>query len=110
MVQIMDNVSSKITDKQMTLTVCGEIDHHSAKEIRRKMDALILANFPKDVRLDLSEVTFMDSSGLGLIMGRYSLVSDLGGRICVLNPTDGVARIMLMAGLEKIVPIEREKI
>ncbi len=104
----MENVTAKIKEKTLTLCVSGEIDHHSAKAIRAKADAAILAGHPAVIRLDLSQVSFMDSSGLGLIMGRYALASDIGAAISVLNPTDAVARIILMAGLEKIVPIERD--
>lgn len=105
----MKNIVSEFNQGKLTLSVIGEIDHHSAKEIRREVDAIILDTRPEHVYIDLSCVTFMDSSGLGLIMGRYALTSELGVTISVLNPTDSVARIILMAGLEKIVPIERRK-
>lgn len=103
--------SIRVTDegKVLTLTILGEIDHHSAKEIRKEADKQILSRQPKSVRLDLSRVSFMDSSGLGLIMGRYALVSDIGATLTVVDPTDAVARIILMAGLEKIVPMERSR-
>ena len=91
----------------MIVTVCGEIDHHTAGDIRTKADAIIMSARPESIALDLSEVSFMDSSGLGLIMGRYALARELGAEICVLKPTDAVARIILMAGLDKIVPIKR---
>lgn len=105
----MKNIISEFKEGKLTLTVLGEIDHHSAKEIRREVDALILDARPEHIYIDLSCVSFMDSSGLGLIMGRYALAAELGVTISVLNPTDSVARIILMAGLEKIVPIERRK-
>ena len=105
----MVNVESKIEGNKLTLSVYGEIDHHTAKGIRKEMDKQILSLRPKEVKINLSAVSFMDSSGLGLIMGRYATVTDIGAELYVLNPTDSVARIMLMAGLDKIVPIERTK-
>ncbi len=103
----MEEIRTVLKTDTLTVFVCGEIDHHSAKEIRSGIDRHIIADRPKKVFLELSGVTFMDSSGLGLIMGRYALCSDIGCDISILNPTDPVARIILMAGLEKIVPIER---
>lgn len=103
----MEEIRTVLKTDILTVFVCGEIDHHSAKEIRTGIDRHIIADRPKKVFLELSGVSFMDSSGLGLIMGRYALCSDIGCDIAVLNPTDSVARIILMAGLEKIVPIER---
>ncbi len=105
----MISVQAEKEKEILTLSIYGEIDHHSAKEIRCETDRQILSMRPKKVRMDLSGVSFMDSSGLGLIMGRYALTSDIGSELTVLNPTDAVARIILMAGLDKIVPMERSK-
>ncbi|MCI8589570.1 MAG: STAS domain-containing protein [Clostridiales bacterium] len=105
----MMNVQSKMEGNKLILYVLGEIDHHTAKEIRKEMDKQIISLRPKEIRINLSSVSFMDSSGLGLIMGRYAVASDIGAALKVVNPTDSVARIMLMAGLDKIVPIERIK-
>lgn len=103
----MFELKTKIEGKTMTVSLCGEIDHHTAKEIREKADAAIISAKPESIALDLSEISFMDSSGLGLIMGRYALASEIGAEIFVYKPTDAVARIILMAGLDKIVPIKR---
>ncbi len=103
----MLELRTKIEGKTMVITVFGEIDHHTAKDIRTKVDAAIMSARPEAIALDLSGISFMDSSGLGLIMGRYALASEIGAEICVLKPTDAVARIILMAGLDKIVPIKR---
>lgn len=103
----MLDLISKIDGDTVIIKIEGEIDHHTAKEIRTKVDAIVMSARPKEIALDLSGITFMDSSGLGLIMGRYALASEVGAQLCVLTPTDAVARIMLMAGLDKIVPIKR---
>ena len=90
----MEELKTLFDGEKLTVYVGGEIDHHSAKGIRAQIDRHILEKKPKQVMLELSAVTFMDSSGLGLIMGRYALCCDIGCKI-------------FMAGLEKIVPIER---
>jgi len=61
---------------------------------------------PCKLILDLSAVDFMDSSGLGLILGRYSVMKSIGGELVVLNPTAGVMKILSLAGAERIIKIE----
>ena len=63
----------------LTIYLKGEIDHHTAREIREAADSLIQLNKPSVLRLDFSGVTFMDSSGIGLIMGRYRIMMLYGG-------------------------------
>ena len=87
----------------------GEIDHHSATQIRVKMDERILMEQPGKVILDLSAIEFMDSSGLGLIMGRYAVMQKLGGELSLLNPHRRIVQILEMAGLSRMVRIEEEK-
>lgn len=91
-----------------TLCACvtGEIDHHSALYVREAIDAEIFSKRPKKLILELSQVGFMDSSGLGLIMGRYSLMKKLGGTVSLLDPSGAIMRIVSLAGLEKIVKVE----
>ena len=85
----------------------GEIDHHSAVGLREEADRLIYLEHPKKLLLDLSGIDFMDSSGLGFIMGRYALVSKLGGTLALLNPNARVSRILSLSALERIIKTER---
>ncbi len=87
----------------------GDIDHHSAVSVRSGIDTLLYKTRPRRLYLDLSGVDFMDSSGLGLIMGRYALMKELGGDLIVCEPTAGVERVLKLAGLERVVRIERAK-
>ncbi|MGI6167817.1 MAG: STAS domain-containing protein [Eubacteriales bacterium] len=87
----------------------GEIDHHSAAMLRGDIDALIYEKRPQRLLLDLSGVGFMDSSGLGLIMGRYSLVRELGGSMAILDPTEPIMKILNLAGVKRIIAIEKTK-
>ena len=93
------------------LTVCltGEIDHHAAVAVREEIDMQIYRCRPKTAVLDLSGIDFMDSSGLGLIMGRVTLMREMGGKVVVKNPTEKVLRIVRLSGLERIVDIVKEE-
>lgn len=96
----------KDTDGGLLVSVRGEIDHHTAAAIRTGMDALLFARRPARLVLDLSAVTFMDSSGLGLIMGRYGILRELGGSMCVRDPSPEIRGILTLAGMERRVRIE----
>ena len=84
----------------------GELDHHATRAaIEQTEDLLVL--FPCDkLVLDLSELTFMDSSGLGLIMGRYELMRELGGDVTVRDPAPCVDRMLRLTGFDRRVKIE----
>ena len=84
----------------------GELDHHGAVAVRTLIDAEICRLCPKKTVLDLSELDFMDSSGLGLLMGRYALIKRMGGEMVLLSPTPAVLRIVRLAGMERMLKIE----
>ncbi len=86
----------------------GDIDHHSAVAVRSGIDTLLYRVRPRRLYLDLSGVDFMDSSGLGLIMGRYALMKEIGGDMVVTDPCAGVEKVLKLAGLEHMVRIERK--
>ena len=87
----------------------GEIDHHAAAVVRINMDELIRSRTPRVLAIDMSAVDFMDSSGLGLIMGRYSLMQSMGGETVILDPSPATERIMSLAGMERMIKIQRTK-
>lgn len=90
----------------MIVRIGGEIDHHGAVAVRSGIDRVLATKRPTRVYLELSGVSFMDSSGLGLIMGRYALVKRYGGAMAVLDPSPAVIRIIRLAGMDKMVPIK----
>lgn len=92
----------------MTVELSGEIDHHGAKSIREMTDSLIQQNRPSELHLDFSMVTFMDSSGIGLIMGRYRMMMLYGGVLRVVNVPQNLERIMIMSGLGALDIFERQ--
>ena len=97
----------KMIDGVLEVKLVGEIDHHSAVSVRSGIDSLIFDLRPQKVVLDLSEISFMDSSGLGLIMGRYSLIKDLGGTLSLRAPTVAVMKILTLAGMDRMIKIEK---
>ena len=90
----------------LSIHIRGEIDHHTAASIRQGIDGVLFERRPKKLILDLSAVSFMDSSGLGLIMGRYSVMKELEGELVVWNPSPETRSILTLAGMERMVRIE----
>lgn len=99
----MEIVSS---GKCMTVFLYGEIDHHTAAGIRREIDGETDKLLPQLLVLDFGNVSFMDSSGVGLVMGRYRNVCAHGGRLEAVNLPPWCYRIMKMSGMEKIAKIK----
>lgn len=108
MKKLLKEQPTKITFGNYTLNVKirGDIDHHSAKGVREMIDEAIMSNKPRFIVLDLSSVDFMDSSGLGLILGRYTCASNIGARLILYKPTRRIKRILEMAGIERIIEIK----
>ena len=96
---------SEYTGTVLKIKLRGEIDHHSAVAVRTAIDDMIRSKKPPELIIDMSAVDFMDSSGLGLIMGRYALMKELGGTVRVADPTPATEKIMKLAGMERIVCI-----
>lgn len=93
---------------ELTVYLTGEIDHHSARKIREMTDSMIQQSQPGMLRLNFSGVSFMDSSGIGLIMGRYRMMKLYGGELRVINVPPGLRRIMEMSGLGSLNVLESE--
>ena len=91
----------------LTLKPRGDIDHHLSSNIRDEIDYYIYKYGIKDILFDFANVNFMDSSGVGLIMGRYKKIKLIGGCIAVTNLRPGVERIFQISGLYKLVEIRR---
>ena len=86
----------------------GEIDHHTAPELRESIDdAIILNDAPNLIVLDFGGVAFMDSSGVGLVMGRYRLAASKGKKLRVDNLSERDYKIMKMSGIEKLAEINK---
>ncbi len=104
------NVNIKSNGTYAVALLSGEIDHHNAKEIREKLDKFIISNQPRELAIDFRDISFMDSSGIGLIMGRYKLISQCGGRLIVKNPREYIKRVLKISGIERLVRIINDRI
>ncbi|MBQ9902917.1 MAG: anti-sigma factor antagonist [Clostridia bacterium] len=80
----------------------GEIDHHSAAEFRESIDREAELLRPELLLLDFGEIGFMDSSGIGLIMGRYKNAAAYGGTVRVINAPPMIERMMKLAGMSRL--------
>ena len=98
---------SEFTGTVLKIKLRGEIDHHSAVAVRSAIDDMIRTKRPAELIIDMSAVDFMDSSGLGLIMGRYNTIKEIGGTVKVADPSPSIEKIMKLAGLERIIKIVR---
>jgi stage II sporulation protein AA (anti-sigma F factor antagonist) len=98
-------LSTEVLDDNLIITLEGELDHHSSEEIRKKIDSEYYNNNLKNIVLDLGNLNFMDSSGIGLIMGRYKNCKEQYGKLSIVNINSKVERILEMSGLMEIVHI-----
>lgn len=101
-----DSLTISYANGILTAKIISDIDHHCAKQIREKIDASIFNHNPRTVLLDLSSVDFMDSSGLGLILGRYNTACEIGSDFKIYSPSREVQKILELAGIERIIKIE----
>ena len=105
----MESIYQK-KDKRLIFKISEDIDECVVQKIRRRIDNEIERYMPKEVIFDFNKVSFMDSAGIGLLIGRYKLVDMLGGKVEVTNLTTPVRKIFEMSGVLKIIPeIKTEK-
>lgn len=83
----------------------AELDHHVADRLRVKADKFIEQQNIKTIVFDFAETSFMDSSGIGMLMGRYKSLSFIGGRVAAVRVSERVGKIFTMSGLYKIIDI-----
>ena len=101
------SLNIKALGEVVTVYLTGEIDHHSAKGIREQIDSAIEFNMPSLLVLDFGGVTFMDSSGIGLVMGRYRNLQKNGATLSLINLPLNIYKVMKLSGIEKLAKIEK---
>ena len=105
MIHVKHQVAFEEDETGLYVRLSGEIDHHSAVGVRVQIDEKLLSDRPKTVYLDLSRIDFMDSSGLGLIMGRLATANRYGGKLIVLDPSPAAQKMIRLAALERVIQI-----
>ncbi len=93
-----------VTGHTMVISLNAELDHHLADEMREIIDEVIESRGVQDIIFDFGKISFMDSSGIGLIMGRYKKLRDKG-KIYVASANESIQRILLISGLHKLVGV-----
>lgn len=91
--------------RAVLVNIEGELDHHSATIIRETVDKELKRSNAVNVIFDFRDVSFMDSSGIGVIMGRYKIVKILNGSVIIFGANEHIKRIIEMSGIEKIVKV-----
>ena len=96
--------SFETINKTLIIKLCGELDHHSCDYIRDRIDNEIESRNPQNIVFDMSSLNFMDSSGVGVIIVRYKVISSKGGKTGIINMKPQIKRIYEICGLKKIIP------
>ena len=86
-----------------------ELDHHNCKRLQYETDHLMAENYISRIIFDFTKTQFMDSSGIGVIMGRYKRIYLLGGEVCAVHTNERMRKILTMSGITKIMQIYEEE-
>ena len=100
-------------ERKLTLFLDGELDHHAAKKVIREIGELVDDKLPLRCTLDLEGVSFMDSSGIAVVLGLYRRIYEIGGELKVINVQLQSYKVLSAAGVEKIVklfPVNSEEL
>ena len=104
------NLTSFLQDKQLTIALRGEIDHHSAKDIMRVVGNKIELYLPRVCVLDFREVGFMDSSGIAIVISAIRHMREIGGKVLLRDVPAQPMKVLLASGIDKIVQIEERSL
>ena len=96
-------MQAKVKGNTLIMIITGDVDHHSSESIKQIADKRIMENNIRNIIFDFSRSTFMDSSGIGVMIGRYKLVNMAGGRIAAVKINPTIDRIFVISGLNKII-------
>ena len=99
------DIRTKLEEQTLTIQLCGELDHHGAKGLMERMDALMERDLPRKTILDLEQLRFMDSSGIAVILRAKRRMEALGGNLVVINIPKQAARVLETAGLARYVKL-----
>lgn len=97
--------TTEVKDKNLIVRFYGELDHHITEKARLLIDKKYQDKDIKNMVLDLTQLSLMDSSGIGLIMGRYRNIVEKKGQLVLISSNSYVDRIIRMSGLKKIIEV-----
>lgn len=93
-------------DKSLVIKITEEVDHHTTEKIRRRADYEIERYIPRKIIFDFDKVSFMDSAGIGLLLGRYKNARVLGAKVELKNVNKSIYKILKMSGITKLIPVK----
>ena len=99
-------INTKSVDRHLLLELSGEIDHHGARDALRELERAVDAALPRKLVLDMAKVTFMDSSGIALILRAQQRMQTLDGSLLVCNVPSQAKRVLNAAGIGRLVDIQ----
>ncbi len=97
------DIAAKCKNRTLTIKIAGEIDHHTSIDLKEKCDKEYINSNAKHIIFDFSDVGFMDSSGIGMIIGRFKNAEKQGGRVVVAHMNAELTRIFNISGLQRII-------
>ena len=103
------DVNYEKKDKLLLINFTEEIDHHTTEKIRRRADYEIERYIPRKIIFDFDKVSFMDSAGIGLLIGRYKNARAIGAKVELKNVNKSIYKILKMSGITRLIPIKEEE-
>ena len=103
--QTEENPNFAIIDNYLCIRMPKEVDHHGAAGIRDNADRLLLNEQVRNIVFDFENTSFMDSSGIGIIIGRYRKISSFGGKVYAIHADDRIQRILRASGMTSIIEV-----
>ena len=107
--EILQMKDYQVQENCLTIFLPKEVDHHNAEEIRKSADSVIEKNHIKYVIFDFKDTEFMDSSGIGAIMGRYRMIQLINGEVWAVHTNARIKKILTLSGMTKIMQIYEEE-
>jgi len=98
------DIDSKIINNTLYIKMSGELDEYSAEYCRRKLDSIFVNSMYVKIIVDMQNLTFMDSTGIGVLIGRYKNVKKNNKQIYIANPNKQIEKIFKMSGIYEIMP------
>lgn len=96
----------ELVNGRLTVRMPYELDDHATKQLKEEIDCMIDARWIRTLIFDFQDTCFMDSAGIGMILGRYKKLNFAGGRVHVIHVNERIWQMMRLAGLYKVVQLE----
>ena len=93
---------------RLTVSLSGELDHHEAKKAMESIEQAIAASLPREIILDMSALSFMDSSGIAIVLKMNRLLRLTNGKMRIVSPQPQPLKVLEAAGIGRIIPIKTE--